>query len=47
MYAFTKFTMSIHIKYWPEDGSPETKNVAKLCTFDYILVLCLTQQIIL
>jgi len=43
MYTLTKSTISIYIKYWPEDVSLETKNVAKQLTNDYILVLCLTQ----
>jgi len=36
-----------YIKYWPEDGSLEPKHVAKLRITEYILMLCLTEQITL
>jgi len=51
-YGIPSFTHSQntpypYIKYWPEDGSLEPKPVAKLCTTDYILMLCLTEYITL
>jgi len=36
-----------YMKYWPEDGSLELKQVAELCIIEYILTLCLTEYITL